>query len=100
MLLLQVQQVDVRRKSVRQLDDIPVGDGLGAANAGSLNSDYERLQAQSDTFHPEGAYAARPVDVPTTDFDGRNVPKSSSTVMGGQATDAATVQMLEQQMVM
>lgn len=72
-------------------------DGLGAANAGSLNSDYERLQAQSDTFHPEGAYAARPVDVPTTDFDGRNIPKSSSTVMGGQATDAATVQMLEQQ---
>ena len=79
-------------------EELPMmDDGLGAANAGSLNSDYERLQAQSDTFHPEGAYAARPVDVPTTDFDGRNVPKSSSTVMGGQATDTATVQMLEQQ---
>ena len=79
-------------------EELPMmDDGLGAANAGSLNSDYERLQAQSDTFHPEGAYAARPVDVPTTDFDGRNIPKSSSTVMGGQATDAATVQMLEQQ---
>ncbi len=79
-------------------EELPMmDDGLGAANAGSLNSDYERLQAQSDAFHPEGAYAARPVDVPTTDFDGRNIPKSSSTVMGGQATDAATVQMLEQQ---
>ena len=79
-------------------EELPMmDDGLGAANAGSLNSDYERLQAQSDTFHPEGAYAARPVDVPTTDFDGRNIPKSSSTVMGGQATDTATVQMLEQQ---
>lgn len=79
-------------------EELPMmDDGLGAANAGSLNSDYERLQAQSDAFHPEGAYAARPVDVPTTDFDGRNVPKSSSTVMGGQATDSATVQMLEQQ---
>ena len=79
-------------------EELPVmDDGLGAANAGSLNSDYERLQAQSDTFHPEGAYAARPVDVPTTDFDGRNIPKSSSTVMGGQATDTETVQMLEQQ---
>nr|WP_325195170.1 hypothetical protein [uncultured Oscillibacter sp.] len=79
-------------------EELPMmDDGLGAANAGSLNSDYERLQAQSETFHPEGAYAARPVDVPTTDFDGRNVPKSSSTVMGGQATDTATVQMLEQQ---
>lgn len=72
-------------------------DGLGAADAGSLNSDYDRLQAQSETFHPEGAYAARPVDVPTVDFDGRNIPKSSSTVMGAQGTDAATVRMLEQQ---
>lgn len=80
-----------------QGEELPMMDGLGAANAGSLNSDYERLQAKSDAFHPEGAYAARPVDVPTTDFDGRNVPKSSSTVMGGQATDTATVQMLEQQ---
>lgn len=80
-----------------QGDDLPMMDGLGAANAGSLNSDYERLQAQSDTFHPDGAYAARPVDVPTTDFDGRNIPKSSSTVMGAQGTDTATVQMLEQQ---
>lgn len=80
-----------------QGEELPMMDGLGAANAGSLNSDYERLQAQSDAFHPEGAYAARPVDVPTTDFDGRNVPKSSSTVMGGQATDTATVQILEQQ---
>lgn len=79
-------------------EELPMmDDGLGAANAGSLNSDYERLQAQSDTFHPEGAYAARPVDVPTTDFDGRNVPKSASTVMGAQGTDTATVQMLEQQ---
>lgn len=80
-----------------QGEELPMMDGLGAANAGSLNSDYERLQAQSDAFHPEGAYAARPVDVPTTDFDGRNVPKSSSTVMGAQGTDTATVQMLEQQ---
>ena len=84
-------------QSGEELPIFDMGDGIGAANAGSLNSDYERLQAQSDTFHPEGAYAARPVDVPTTDFDGRNVPKSSSTVMGGQATDTATVQMLEQQ---
>lgn len=84
-------------QSGEELPIFDMGDGIGAANAGSLNSDYERLQAQSDTFHPEGAYAARPVDVPTTDFDGRNIPKSSSTVMGGQATDTATVQMLEQQ---
>lgn len=29
-------------------------DGLGAANAGSLNTAYDRLQAQSSQFHPEG----------------------------------------------
>ena len=86
------------RPAMQSGEELPMmDDGLGAANAGSLNSDYERLQAQSDTFHPEGAYAARPVDVPTTDFDGRNIPKSASTVMGAQGTDTATVQMLEQQ---
>lgn len=85
-------QPQAEREPLPMMDD-----GLGAADAGSLNSDYDRLQAQSETFHPEGAYAARPVDVPTTDFDGRNVPKSASTVMGAQGTDAATVQMLEQQ---
>lgn len=72
------------------------GDGLGAADAGSLNSDYDRLQAQSDTFHPEGANAARPVDVPARDFEGRNVSKAASTVMGAQILDDADAANLEQ----
>jgi len=71
-------------------------DGVGAANAGSLNSDFENLQAQSSRFHPEGPYAARPVDVPTQDFDGRNIPKSASTVMGAQGTPDPAVLQLEQ----
>lgn len=72
------------------------GDGLGAADAGSLNSDYDRLQAQSAQFHPEGAGAARPVDVPKTDFAGRNVSKAASTVMGARMFGDADVARLEQ----
>lgn len=71
-------------------------DGLGAADAGSLNSDYDRLQAQSGSFHPEGANAARPVDVPTQDFDGRNISKAASTVMGAEILDDVDVAGLEQ----
>ena len=71
-------------------------DGLGAADAGSLNSDYDRLQAQSSRFHPEGENAARPVDVPMQDFEGRNVSKAASTVMGAQILDDADVARLEQ----
>lgn len=71
-------------------------DGIGAADAGSLNSDYDRLQAQSSRFHPEGANAARPVDVPTQDFDGRNVSKSASTVMGAKAIPNTVIPMIEQ----
>lgn len=71
-------------------------DGLGAADAGSLNSDYDRLQAQSSRFHPEGENAARPVDVPVQDFEGRNVSKAASTIMGAQILDDADVASLEQ----
>lgn len=72
-------------------------DGLGNANAGTLNTDYDRLQAAKDKFHPEGAYAARPVDVPLTNFEGRNIPKSASTIDGAQGIAGADVLFLEQQ---
>ena len=72
-------------------------DGLGAADAGSLNSAYQNLQAQSTRFYPEGANAARPVDVPTTNFEGRNIPKAASTIMGAQGIDDSDVRFLEQQ---
>ena len=71
-------------------------DGLGAANAGSLNTAYDRLQAQSSQFHPEGANAARPVDVPVQDFAGRNVSRVASNVMGAQAIPDSVVSMIEQ----
>ena len=71
-------------------------DGLGAADSGSLNTAYDNLQAQSSSFYPEGANAARPVDVPTQDFSGRNISKSASTVMGAQAIPDDVVPMIEQ----
>ena len=77
------------------LDAVPGDDGLGAANAGF--DPYSHLQNQTDRFHPEGAYAARPVDVPTTNFEGRNIPKAASTIMGAQGIDESDVRFLEQQ---
>lgn len=73
-----------------------VDDGLGAADAGSLNSDYDRLQAQSTRFHPEGENPARPVDVPKVDFEGRAVSQTASTVMGAQAIPDDVIPMIEQ----
>ena len=60
-------------------------DGVGAANAG-FAGDYNRLQNQSERFHPEGEKAARPVDVPVEDFQGRSIPKSTATVLESGAT--------------
>lgn len=72
-------------------------DTPGDAKAGTLNTDYDRLQAAKDKFHPEGAYAARPVDVPLTNFEGRNIPKSASTIAGAQGIAGEDVLFLEQQ---
>lgn len=72
------------------------GTGLGAADAGSVNTDYDRLQAQNSEFHPEGPNAARPVDVPKYDFDGYNIPKSASTMMGAASLHDENVRQLEQ----
>lgn len=94
------EYIDLKGKIAGAMDraaDMGHGlDGIGAADAGSLNSDYDRLQAQSSRFHPEGPNAARPVDVPTQDFDGRNVSKSASTIMGAKILDDADVVRLEQ----
>ena len=74
-----------------------VTDGLGAADAGF--DPYSQLQNQTDRFYPEGPDAARPVDVPMEDSDGRKIPKSASTVMGAQGTGEDAVRMLERQIV-
>ena len=63
------------------------GDGdttsVGAAPMGF--DEWSHFQNQSGQFFPEGANAARPVDVPTTDRSGRNIRKTASTAMGARA---------------
>ena len=70
-------------------------DGLGAADQGSLNSPYEKLQAQSSEFYPEGANAARPVDVPMYDANGNPISKSTSTVLGAKAIPDEVIPQIE-----
>lgn len=78
------------------LDDIDMENGVGAADRGTVNTDFDELQAQKSRFHPEGANAARPVDVPTTGFDGRKISKSAPTVLGAKAIPDEMVQQVEQ----
>lgn len=78
------------------LDDLDAENGLGAADRYSLNTDFDELQAQKSQFHPEGANAARPVDVPTTGFDGRKISKSASTVLGAKAIPDVMVPEIDQ----
>lgn len=56
---------------------------VGAAPSGF--DQWSQFQLQRSEFYPEGANAARPVDVPTTDPMGRPISKSASTVMGARA---------------
>ena len=56
---------------------------VGAARKGF--DSWSEFQGTKSQFFPEGANAARPVDVPTTDPQGRNVRKTASTAMGAKA---------------
>lgn len=78
------------------LDDIPVDDGLGNANAGSLNSSFDDMQARSDSFHPVNQQSAQrimddqnraPSEVPTVNPDtGKNITKTVSTILNSPLT--------------
>lgn len=81
---------------------LPVaGDGettsVGAAPEGF--DPWSNFQNQRSEFFPEGANAVRPVDVPTTDPEGRNIRKTASTAMGAKAIPDAVVEDI-QNMVM
>ena len=78
---------------VAEIEAETANDGLGAANLGF--DPYSNLQNQTDKFHPEGPNAARPTDVPMENADGRNIPKSASTIYGAQGTTESGVQLLE-----
>ena len=56
---------------------------VGAARKGF--DPWSAFQGTKSEFFPEGANAARPVDVPTTDAEGNPIRKTASTVMGAKA---------------
>ena len=56
---------------------------VGAAPAGF--DPWSHFQGTRSEFIPEGANAARPVDVPTTDPQGRRIRRTASTAMGAKA---------------
>lgn len=85
------------------LDNVDVFDTPGDAVAGAVNTDFDTMQAQSDTFHPVNPNSARriqaeqrraPSEVPTVNPEtGRNVEKTVSTILNSPLTspEMATV---------
>ena len=77
-----------------EVQTTPKGDGLGAADLGF--DPYSNLQNQSNEFYPEGANAARPVDMPMYDADGKPISQVASTVMGAGAIPDDMIPTVEQ----
>lgn len=81
-------------------------DGLGGADAGTLNSSFQNMQAQSDEFHPINENAAQrevetlgraPEEVPTVNpTTGQNIQKTVSTILNSEITSNDMVPILEQ----
>lgn len=73
---------------------VPAGPGVRGvelgpeSTVGAAESGFDRwshFQNQSSQFIPEGANAARPVDVPVRDPDGNLIRRTASTAMGAKA---------------
>lgn len=87
------------------LDDIPVGDGLGNANAGTVNTAFDDMQARSDNFHPVNHNSAQrimndqqraPSEVPTVNPDtGKNIGKTVSTILNSPLTSPEMATQIE-----
>lgn len=85
------------------LDGIDNFDGLGNADAGTVNTPFDTMQAKSEDFHPVNPNSAErvqndqrraPSEVPVVNPDtGRNVEKTVSTILNSPLTspEMATV---------
>lgn len=84
----------------------PQNDGLGGADRGSLNSDFQNMQMESDTFHPVNQRAEEqlrneqgraPSEVPETNPDTKqNISKTVSTILNAPITSNEMAPVLEQ----
>lgn len=78
------------------LEDVDAFDTPGDAVAGAVNTGFDTMQAQSDTFHPVNPNSAQriqteqrraPSEVPTVNPNtGRNVEKTVSTILNSPLT--------------
>ena len=95
-------QADIRGHG---LDDIPVVDGLGNANAGTVKTAFDDMQARSDTFHTVNPNSAQrimndqqraPSEVPTVNPDtGKNIEKTVSTILNSPLTSPEMATQIE-----
>lgn len=69
--------------TVESLPTVGPESSVGAARKGF--DPYSAFQGTKSEFFPEGANAARAVDVPTTDAQGNPIRKTASTAMGAKA---------------
>lgn len=69
--------------TVESLPTVGPESSVGAARKGF--DPYSAFLGTKSEFFPEGANAARPVDVPTTDAEGNPIRKTASTAMGAKA---------------
>lgn len=69
--------------TVESLPTVGPESSVGAARKGF--DPYSAFLGTKSEFFPEGANAARPVDVPTTDVEGNPIRKTAATAMGAKA---------------
>ena len=92
----------------RTAEELPIWDvdGLGGANRGSLNSDFQNMQERSDEFHRVNRTAEErtaelhgraPSEVPTVDpATGKAVSKAVSTILNSPVTSNEFAEVIEQ----
>ena len=77
------QEQGVKEEYMQENRPVSPDSSVGAAPMGF--DPYSHFLNQKSEFFPEGANAARPVDVPTTDLEGRNIRKTAATAIGAKA---------------
>ena len=80
-------------------------DGLGNANAGTVNTAFDDMQARSDNFHPVNPNSEQrimndqqraPSEVPTVNPDtGKNIEKTVSTILNSPLTSPEMATQIE-----
>ena len=80
-------------------------DGLGNANAGTVNTAFDDMQAKSDSFHPVNKNSEQriindqqraPSEVPTVNPDtGKNIEKTVSTILNSPLTSPEMATQIE-----